>query len=210
MIDLFIATGNLHKLAEFNDILRAADAPVRVQGASAVGGMPPVEETGKTFSENAHLKAEALLKRAPQGAWVLADDSGLEVKALGGAPGVHSARYAGAHGDDGANTAKLLAALEKFSDDQREARFVCSLCLMGPGGQNHVFNGICKGRIARTPSGKGGFGYDPVFIPEGYKHSFADLGDDVKNALSHRGNAAVALAAFLKARFGELCCRCQG
>jgi len=178
----------------------AAALPWAVKGAGALGGMPPVEESAGTFSGNALLKARALQKLAPPGSWVLADDSGLEVQALGGAPGVHSARYAGTGAKDGANTEKLLRALEIIPDAARTARFVCVLALLGPGGAEKIFEGECRGRIGRTPAGAGGFGYDPVFFPDGFDKTFAELGDDVKNKISHRATALRKLFNHLQAQ----------
>ena len=171
-----------------------------VEGAPAVGGMPPVDENAGTFSGNALLKARALQKLAPPSSWVLADDSGLEVQALGGAPGVHSARFAGVGAPDGANTEKLLRALEIIPDSARAARFVCVLALLGPDGREKFFEGECRGRIGRAPAGGGGFGYDPVFFPDGFEKTFAEIGDDVKNKISHRALALRKLFNYLPAQ----------
>ncbi|HTB62536.1 MAG TPA: RdgB/HAM1 family non-canonical purine NTP pyrophosphatase [Opitutales bacterium] len=194
---IFLATGNAHKLQEFQQMFAAAALPWTIAGAAELGGMPPVEENAGTFSGNAMLKARALQKLAPKGVWVLADDSGLEVQALGGAPGVYSARYAGAGAKDGANTEKLLRTLEIIPDESRSARFVCVLALLGPGGEEKIFEGECRGRIGRTLAGGGGFGYDPVFFPDGFDKTFAELGDDVKNKISHRGRALKQLFVYL-------------
>jgi XTP/dITP diphosphohydrolase len=198
---LYLATGNAHKLREFQQMFAAAGLPWTVLGAAVLGGMPLVDENAGTFSDNALLKARALQKLAPQDAWVLADDSGLEVSALGGAPGVHSARYAGPGAQDGANTEKLLRALAIVPDGSRAARFVCVLALLGPAGAEKLFEGECRGRIGRAPSGGGGFGYDPVFFPEGFEKTFAELGDDVKNKISHRGLALRKLFAYFRSLF---------
>ncbi len=197
-MDIYLATGNAHKLEEFKTIFSQANVAANIHSAKAIGGMPEVEENAETFAGNARIKARALLQKAPEGAWVLADDSGLQVDALNGEPGVHSARYAGAHGRDGDNTAKLLRALSQTPDGERGAQFACHLCLIAPAGEEHFFNGVCRGHIAHSPSGNGGFGYDPVFIPNGHPRSFAELGETIKNSLSHRGKAATALARFLK------------
>ncbi len=199
-MDIYLATGNAHKLQEFQEIFRAAGVTAHLHGAGELGGMPQVEENGKTFAENARIKAAALLEKAPLDAWVLADDSGLQVDALGGAPGVYSARYAGAHGGDLGNTQKLLRELKDISDEERGAQFACHLCFMNARGDEYFFEGVCRGRIARELSGQGGFGYDPVFIPEGFGKSFAELDGAQKNALSHRGKAAQKLADFLAGR----------
>jgi XTP/dITP diphosphohydrolase len=193
MKELILATGNAHKVEEFAELL--AGLPYKVQSAAICGGMPAVEETGSTFAENARLKAAALCRAAPPGAEVLADDSGLEVDALDGAPGVYSARYAGVQASDEANVAKLLQALEGVPSKARSARFRCVLCRIGPEKQVEFFQGRCEGRIATAPRGKKGFGYDPVFVPEGYEMTFAQLGEAVKHQLSHRAMAVRAMRA---------------
>ena len=146
-----------------------------------------VEETGRTFEENAILKAVAV-SRAVAGL-VVADDSGLEVAALGGAPGVYSARYAGEGAKDEENVAKLLAELGNLERADRGARFRCALALACQGELIAVFHGDVAGVIAERPRGKRGFGYDPVFIPAGFDQTFAELGDEVKNQMSHRAVA---------------------
>lgn len=191
MKQLILASGNAHKAEEFAQLLGSSD--FQVQSAVICGGMPPVEETGKTFAANAQLKARALCAMAPPEAWLLADDSGLEVDALDGAPGIYSARYAGPSATDAANVAKLLAALSEVPPARRSARFRCALCLIDPTGRIHHFEGSCEGRISYAPSGSCGFGYDPVFIPDGYELSFAELGAAVKARLSHRARAVAAL-----------------
>jgi non-canonical purine NTP pyrophosphatase, rdgB/HAM1 family len=196
MQSLILATGNPHKVEEFTLLL--ADLPYTVASARSCGGMPEVEESGRTFAANAALKAFALRERAPADAWVLADDSGVEVDGLGGAPGVYSARYAGAGASDAANVDKLLTALEGLPESARRARFRCVLCLLGPDREAIYFEGSCEGRIAHRPTGEAGFGYDPVFIPEGYETSFAQLGESVKARLSHRAKAVEALRAGLR------------
>ena len=175
-----------------------ASLPWVIDGATTLGGMPDVDENAGAFTGNALIKARALHKIAPAGAWVLADDSGLEVNALGGAPGVFSARFAGVGAKDGANTEKLLKALEIIPDGSRSARFVCVLVLLGPDGKEKFFEGDCRGRIGRVPSGGGGFGYDPVFFPDGFEKTFAELGDDVKNKISHRARALQKLFLHLR------------
>ncbi|MCC5804851.1 MAG: non-canonical purine NTP pyrophosphatase [Opitutales bacterium] len=190
---LILASNNPHKEIEFVRLLGASG--VEIAGAETVGGMPPVDETGTTFRENARLKAEALRPRLGAEDFALADDSGLEVDALGGAPGVRSARFAGPHASDADNVAKLLQALEGVPVPRREARFVCVLCVVGRGGEARYFAGTCEGRILGTAAGAEGFGYDPVFQPAGYEGSFASLGKTVKDRLSHRARAAKALRA---------------
>ncbi len=209
MRTVFIATGNAHKVGEIRAVLGASYSVFSQKDTNAV--LNP-DETGATFAENALIKAVTWAaffgtEVCTLGAgWVLADDSGLEVDALGGAPGVYSARFAGlddgrrGNTPDAENTAKVLRLLEAVPDAGRTARFRCALALtpVQPGSspdelaaQTRYFDGTCEGRIARQASGGGGFGYDPVFVPEGYSVSFAELGESVKNQLSHR---ALALA----------------
>lgn len=192
---LILATGNAHKVDEFAGLLNGL--PWEVCSAKVCGGMPEVEETGITFAANAQLKAGALRALAPAEAWVLADDSGLEVDALGGQPGVYSARFAGPGASDMDNVAKLLEALAAVEETARTARFRCVLCLIGPSGEAFFYEGSCEGSIARTPEGSQGFGYDPVFIPLGHRVSFAVLGEGIKSQLSHRAQAVAALRAAL-------------
>lgn len=197
-MDICLASGNTHKFEEFVQMVIQHRLEVNFHSADYIGGMPEVAETGSTFEENARIKAEALVRKAPPGCWILADDSGLMVDALDGAPGVHSARYAGPAGNAAANNIKLLTALKGFPDDKRTARFRCVLCFLNTEGECHLFRGDCEGHILAIPSGKEGFGYDPLFVPQGYQKSFADLGSAIKNTLSHRGRAVAAWAAFLK------------
>ena len=182
---LNVATHNVHKLREIGEILPEYDI---------VPDDPDVEETAPDFAGNALIKVRAIAARHP-GEWSMADDSGLEVRALGGAPGVRSARYAGEPANTPANNALLMKNLEGVED--RTARFTCTMALVDPEGREHVVTGHCPGRIAHAPSGTAGFGYDPLFIPEGYDASFADLGEDAKNKISHRGRALAQVKALL-------------
>ena len=182
---IIVATHNAHKLQEIGQLLPDWDIHGEDSGA---------EENAADFVGNARIKARAIAPRHP-GAWVMADDSGLEVAALGGAPGVRSARYAGRDGDTPANNALLLKNLAGVTD--RRARFSCAICLIAPDGTEHVVEGHCPGRIAEAPSGAGGFGYDPLFVPDGYSCSFAELSPDEKNAISHRGRALAAAREIL-------------
>ncbi|GEA81304.1 RdgB/HAM1 family non-canonical purine NTP pyrophosphatase [Cellulomonas uda] len=191
---LVLATHNAHKVGELRAILApvlpglAADAVV---GARDVGAPEPVED-GVTFEQNALLKARALA--AFTGLPAVADDSGLAVDVLGGAPGIFSARWAGRHGDDAANLELLLAQLADIRDPHRGARFVCAAALVTPDGFEHVETGALVGTLALAPRGAGGFGYDPALVPLGESRTCAELSAQEKNAISHRGQAFRALA----------------
>ena len=178
-----LATGNAGKAREFGRLFGGA-FEVRVMPASV--GLP--EETGETFAANARLKAEAVFRALGGDVAVLADDSGLEVGALGGRPGVLSARYAGERAGDADNVAKLLAELAGGAD--RRARFVCSLCLLLPRGRRVEVEGFSLGTITRAPRGEDGFGYDPVFQPGGWQLTLAEASPEDKDRVSHRGAAA--------------------
>ena len=188
---LYLASGNRNKAAELQ---RLADSrpwglAVEVVSAAAAGGMPAVVEDTGTFVGNARKKALALRAVLPGDAWVLADDSGLCVPALGGAPGVDSAYYAGPAGDPAANLAKLVRAMRGVPEGRREAEFVCVLFLAGPGGLERPFEGSCPGRLAPEPGGAGGFGYDPLFIPDGQALTMAEMAPELKDRVGHRGLA---------------------
>lgn len=185
---IVLATRNRGKLAELRRIL--GDLDVELVPADELG-LDDVEETGDTFETNALLKARAAAEEA--GSPAMADDSGLVVDALDGAPGVRSARFAGVHGDDEANNAKLLDELEDVPDDERTARFVCAAALVTPDGREWVRHGTMEGRIVREPRGDGGFGYDPLFAGQGETRTNAELPADVKDARSHRGAAFRAM-----------------
>jgi len=186
------------------DALGAGGTPgrfkVEVVSAASVGGMPAVEEDAGTFLGNARKKAAALHGLLPADAWALADDSGLCVDALGGAPGVESAYYAGPQGDSAANLAKLVTAMRGVPDGRRGAEFVCVLVLLGPGGLEKSFEGHCLGRLIAEPRGRGGFGYDPLFVPEGGAGTLAEVPPEVKNRISHRGRAWAQCVGWLAAR----------
>ena len=198
MTTLYLASGNAHKAVEFGQIFAAAGLHTAILPATAVGGMPEVEETAPDFIGNARIKAAAILSRVPEGAWAMADDSGLQVDALDGAPGVISARYAGPGATAADNNARLMRELAQIPDGRRQARFVCVIVLLDASGREFVFEGRCEGRIALERSGHGGFGYDPLFIPEGRTASFADLDAADKNRISHRGKAAAQLIEWLR------------
>jgi XTP/dITP diphosphohydrolase len=227
MTTLFLATRNLHKIREIVAIL---DGPYQFQSLSDYPSAPTVVEDASTFEENAKKKSVELARWLTTGArpvsatparlLVVADDSGLEVDALAGAPGVHSARFAasdpGSHANspDAENTRKLLDLLKDIPPDRRSARFRCVIALTpvfqtsnatdlsagAPGdfeSRTRVFQGACEGRIGFCPRGKNGFGYDPVFVPSGLELTFAELGDGEKNQLSHRARALRALQEYL-------------
>lgn len=190
---LVLATHNAHKIAELRAILVPALPgllPEQVVGARDLGAPEPVED-GLTFVENALLKARALA--AATGLPAVADDSGLSVDVLGGAPGIFSARWSGRHGDDAANLALLLAQLSDIRDPHRGARFVCAAALVTPDGFEHVETGELVGTLATEPRGTHGFGYDPVLVPAGERRTCAELTSDEKHAISHRGQAFRAL-----------------
>ncbi len=196
-MQLIIATSNTHKVEEISALFQGT-LPFEVCSARICGGMPPVNEDGDTFIENAEKKAIALKQIAPSDAWILSDDSGLLVDTLDGAPGIYSARYAGEQASDKQNVDKLLEVLESVPVQQRTARFYCVLCLIDPDGCIMHFTGSCEGHIAMFASAGEGFGYDPVFIPNGYAHSFAELGDAIKSELSHRGLAVRSMCQELQ------------
>jgi len=181
---LLVSTRNAHKVGEIRAIL---GPDFEVFDLSALPDMPEVEETGTTFEENATLKAVAASLLFD--GWVIADDSGLEVDALGGAPGVYSARYAGEQGDDAANNALLLRNLEGVRGKERSGRFCCVIVLARAGRKLAAFSGAVEGIIVNELKGGGGFGYDPLFVPNGYCETFGQLPAEVKNSLSHRAQA---------------------
>jgi XTP/dITP diphosphohydrolase len=195
-VHLYLASGNAHKVAELQ-ALAGSSGRVVIHSAKEVGGMPAVEEDTGTFVGNARKKARALAALLPRGAWALADDSGVCVDELGGAPGVESAYFAGPQGDAAANLAKLTDVMRGIPAARRGASFVCVLLVIDATGAEHVFEGRCEGRLLDEPRGGAGFGYDPLFVPEGFTASYAELGDEVKNRLSHRARAWRKLAAAL-------------
>ncbi|HLU44636.1 MAG TPA: RdgB/HAM1 family non-canonical purine NTP pyrophosphatase [Natronosporangium sp.] len=188
---ILLATRNRKKLAELRRIL---DEVGRVELVSLddVPPYPEVPETGLTFAENALIKAREGVRRT--GLPTVADDSGLVVEAFGNAPGVFSARWAGRHGDDGANLRLLLAQLSDVPDDRRQAAFVCAAALVLPNGLEHLVDGRQTGRLIRVPRGENGFGYDPIFVGDGQDRTNAELSAAEKDAISHRGQAFRALA----------------
>jgi XTP/dITP diphosphohydrolase len=192
-----VATRNRGKLAELRRLL--AGLPLELVGLDAVGPVPEVVEDGDTFEANAAKKAREVA--VATGLPALADDSGLEVDALGGAPGVRSARFAGEGATDQANNRLLLERMAAVPGPERTARFRCVLAFADPAGplghRVHLEEGVCEGHIAEAPRGQDGFGYDPLFVPQGMARSMAELSPDEKNGLSHRGRACRAMARFL-------------
>lgn len=188
---LVVATRNSHKTAEIRGMIGDR---FEVLDSNDFPEAPKIEETGTTFLENARLKAEAI-SRVVEG-WVLSDDSGLEVDALGGAPGVWSSSYGGDEGNHALNNARLIREMEGKTD--RCARFRCTMVLARNGLEQAIFDGCVEGRIIDFPRGEHGFGYDPLFIPDGFEETFAELGEDVKNTLSHRSRALAKVLSFLE------------
>lgn len=181
---LLIASRNPHKLAEIRAIFNLPG--IEIVGAHEIEGLPEVIEDGRTFQANAVKKAVSLAMLTKL--WTLADDSGLEVDALNGEPGVYSARFAGEPANYAANNAKLLSLLEQ--QERRAARFVCVMALSSPSGRAQIVEGVCQGRILCESRGEQGFGYDPLFVPDNYEQTFAQMDAELKNRISHR---AVAL-----------------
>jgi XTP/dITP diphosphohydrolase len=192
---LLLATYNEGKLREFSELF--SRMPVEICSLREFPGVLEIAETGATFQENAALKAVGYARQT--GLPSLADDSGLEVEALGGAPGVFSARYAGNAASDEQKQEKLLLELKKTGDLERKARFVCTIAFADAKGEIiRSETGICNGTIAAKPSGKEGFGYDPIFIPAGYDKTFGELSAEIKGQISHRAHASQQIQRFLR------------
>jgi len=193
-MQLIVATRNAHKTHEIEQIFGSALA---VRDLTAHPEISEITENGTSFEENAKLKAIAVSRKLP--GLVIADDSGLEVDALGGAPGVRSARYAGVNASDTERIAKLLSRVANVGtkSDKRRARFRCVLAVARNGQVLATFEGVVEGRITDRPRGSHGFGYDPIFIPEGFEETFAELPEEVKNSISHRAKAIRKLQAEL-------------
>ena len=193
---IVLATRNLGKVKEFERMLQSSHLEIQVLGLRDFPEMPDVDETGSTFAENAFLKARQISDYT--GLPALADDSGLCVDALGGAPGIFSARWAGSHGDDKANLEKVLSQLAEMDAPHRGARFRCAVALVLPHGhpsrsQEVLREGEMVGELALEPRGTHGFGYDPIFVPHGYSQTTAELPPEVKDLISHRGQALAAM-----------------
>jgi XTP/dITP diphosphohydrolase len=200
MTRLILATRSAGKITELKAILADAGITHDLVGADAYPDVPDVKETGVTFAENALLKAHALARAT--GLPAVADDSGLCVDVLGGAPGIFSARWAGTHGDDKANLDLLLAQLADIDSPHRGAHFACAAALALPDGTERVVEGRLLGTLRRSPQGTNGFGYDPILQPEGETRTCAELSPEEKNAISHRGKAFRALVPVVKELLG--------
>lgn len=191
------ATKNKNKVKEMNGILSKYDMKIIPQDEAGMMDIEVVED-GTTFEENSYKKAYEIMKAC--GHATVADDSGLMVDALDGAPGIYSARFAGVEHDDAANNAKMLRLLKDVPYEKRTAKFVTVMTMVYPNGEKIVARGECPGHIATELQGEGGFGYDPLFVPEGYDETFATLGVDVKNQVSHRARALAELERLLSCR----------
>lgn len=186
---IVLATRNENKVRELAAMLD--DLPLRLESIASFADAPEVEENGATFADNAVLKAKAAAQHT--GLWAMADDSGLEVDALDGQPGVYSARFAGSHATDADNNEKLLRFMVDVPEERRTARFRCAIALASPDGLVFVDEGTCEGRIAQAPRGDGGFGYDPLFIVPHLGRTFAELPPAEKDRISHRARALAAM-----------------
>ncbi len=192
---MVLATNNPKKLAELRRVVESEGLDYEILGLSDFREYPEPEETERTFEGNAFIKARAAAQHT--GIAAIADDSGLAVDELGGMPGVRSSRWAGPLGDDEENNELLLAQLDGVPAERRSARFHCVLALVTPDGEEHTWKGDMEGRIADAPVGENGFGYDPLFIPEGDTRTTAQMSPDEKDAISHRGKAVRAFVAWL-------------
>lgn len=191
---ILIATGNAGKVREFAGLLK--ELPIEICGLKDFHNIEEVSETGASFEENAKLKAAGYALQT--GLWTLADDSGLEVEALGNAPGVFSARYGGETASNAEKIEKLLAELKKTGDRERKARFVCAIAFAAPDGEIiRLEIGMCEGLISDKPQGNNGFGYDPIFVPENFRKTFGELPENIKQEISHRGRATCKIIRFL-------------
>jgi XTP/dITP diphosphohydrolase len=199
MKTIYLASGNAHKLHELQSALDQAGLSVKVSGPDPIGGMPEVEETESTFEGNALLKAHGLKEVGPSDGWFLADDSGIEIDALDGRPGVISARYAGLECDDEKNNDKVLEEMKDVPKEDRTCRFRCVLALVGEGIEE-TFSGACEGKLLYERQGTGGFGYDPLFLPNESDSTFAEISLDEKAKISHRARALTKLIDWLAAR----------
>ena len=194
MLQLVLATQNTGKVKEMTELLQGL--PYTIITAKEAGFTSDIDETGATFQENAGIKAEAISQAL--NTWAVADDSGLVVDALDGAPGVHSARFSGEGATDASNNAKLLQLLANVPANLRTASFVSVIALARPSQPTMYFYGVCEGSVLETALGEGGFGYDPLFLPSGEEQTYAELSAERKNAISHRGIAMRKLSDCLQ------------
>ena len=199
MKTIYLASGNAHKLHELQSALDQAGLSVKVSGPDPIGGMPEVEETESTFEGNSLLKAHGLKEVGPSDGWFLADDSVIEIDALDGRPGVISARYAGLECDDEKNNDKVLEEMKDVPEPDRTCRFRCVLALVGEGIEE-TFSGACEGKLLYERQGTGGFGYDPLFLPNESESTFAEISLDEKAKISHRARALTKLIDWLAAQ----------
>lgn len=194
---IIAASSNAHKIKEIQTIMSKFGMKVVSRKDAGIPDFE-IEEDGETFEENSYKKAYEIMKTC--GEITVADDSGLMVDYLGGAPGVYSARFAGEECDDSKNNEKLLKLLNGLSGEDRKAKFVSVITLVYPGGETLVARGECPGRIIEAPTGENGFGYDPIFVPDGYDKSFGQLSEEEKNEISHRAKALEVLERLLAER----------
>lgn len=199
-LKLVIASTNIHKVRELRTMLKPL-AQFDVLSLSDFPNYVPPEETGKTFEENAILKAEHAAKIL--NTWVIADDSGLVVPTLSGAPGVLSARYAGSDATDLENRKKLLEAMQHLMEEDRQAFFECAIALASPAGLKKCVTGTCEGTLLTKDRGSNGFGYDPLFVKHGYNKTFAELGETLKNRISHRRKALDKILPSFESLMGQ-------
>ena len=197
-MELILASRNKKKIREVEAILATHFPGVRILSLDDVGYVGDIEENGTTYEENSLIKARTAVEAGNHRYAAIADDSGLSVDALDGAPGVYSARYAGGHGDDAANNALLLKNLSHLPESERTARFVCCIALVYPDGREMTVRGETEGLIMNEARGNGGFGYDPYFYYPPFGKTFSELDAEEKNAISHRGKAIAKLAEVLK------------
>jgi len=195
MTEIVVATKNFGKVKELRGLL--ADLPLQLRSLNEFPNIFEAKETGASFAENAVIKARAYALQTKL--WSLADDSGLEVAALGGAPGVFSARYAGENATDEEKITKLLYELNETQDGKRLARFVCAMAISDEKGEmKFLTEGVCDGKIALNPSGTNGFGYDPIFVPDNFDRTFGELSGEIKQKISHRARATEKIIPFLR------------
>jgi len=200
MMRIVVATGNRDKLKEIRTLLKGL--PLQFESLNSFKGVPKVIENGRTLESNAGKKAVQTSKFLKT--LVVADDSGLEIKALGGKPGVYSARFSGKNATYDSNNKKVLRLLKNIPRDKRKAVFRCVIAMADKGKIIGIAEGKCGGRIGFNPEGRNGFGYDPIFIPDGYKKTFAQLGINKKNSISHRSKALVKAKAIIKKYIGTV------